>query len=260
MGIFKTEKCPICGVPTGVFSKSSAKYDGAFVCQTCTKKLVSNGIVLFRLNKYPIEELKNIVGISHKSEEEHQKELDAFTATKKIGNYIYFDNDHKKYAIVKTSLTGKVVDMQIYDYSSIIDFELLEDGNSIEKGGIGRALVGGALFGGVGAIVGGNTGHKHKRTCSKLQIKITQNDISIPAIYVDFISTETKKTSSIYTTAYQFAQEAMSVLNIITNDLNKNTTNTNSNADEIKKFKELLDEGIITQEEFDKKKKELLGI
>jgi hypothetical protein len=33
-----------------------------------------------------------------------------------------------------------------------------------------------------------------------------------------------------------------------------------SAAEEIKKFKELLDQGIITQEEFDKKKKQLLGI
>lgn len=33
-----------------------------------------------------------------------------------------------------------------------------------------------------------------------------------------------------------------------------------SAADEIKKFKELLDSGIITQEEFDAKKKQLLGI
>lgn len=33
-----------------------------------------------------------------------------------------------------------------------------------------------------------------------------------------------------------------------------------SEADEIKKFKELLDQGIITQEEFDLKKKQLLGI
>ena len=33
-----------------------------------------------------------------------------------------------------------------------------------------------------------------------------------------------------------------------------------SAADEIKKFKGLLDEGIITQEEFDAKKKELLGL
>ena len=33
-----------------------------------------------------------------------------------------------------------------------------------------------------------------------------------------------------------------------------------SNAEEIKKFKELLDSGIITQEEFDAKKKQLLGL
>ena len=31
-------------------------------------------------------------------------------------------------------------------------------------------------------------------------------------------------------------------------------------ADELKKFKELLDMGIITQEEFDAKKKQLLGL
>ncbi len=33
-----------------------------------------------------------------------------------------------------------------------------------------------------------------------------------------------------------------------------------SNADELKKFKELLDSGIITQEEFDEKKNQLLGL
>lgn len=33
-----------------------------------------------------------------------------------------------------------------------------------------------------------------------------------------------------------------------------------SAADELKKFKELLDMGIITQEEFDAKKKQLLGL
>lgn len=33
-----------------------------------------------------------------------------------------------------------------------------------------------------------------------------------------------------------------------------------SNADELKKFKDLLDSGVITQEEFDQKKKQLLGL
>ena len=33
-----------------------------------------------------------------------------------------------------------------------------------------------------------------------------------------------------------------------------------SSADELKKYKELLDSGVITQEEFDAKKKQLLGL
>ena len=33
-----------------------------------------------------------------------------------------------------------------------------------------------------------------------------------------------------------------------------------SNADELKKYKDLLDSGVITQEEFDQKKKQLLGL
>jgi hypothetical protein len=37
-------------------------------------------------------------------------------------------------------------------------------------------------------------------------------------------------------------------------------TNTSSPADEIRKYKELLDEGIITQDEFDAVKKRLLGL
>ncbi|HYF83339.1 MAG TPA: DUF4429 domain-containing protein [Clostridia bacterium] len=44
--------------------------------------------------------------------------------------------------------------------------------------------------------------------------------------------------------------------------LNKTGTviNSLSPADEIKKYKELLDDGIITEEEFNKKKKDLLGL
>ena len=41
---------------------------------------------------------------------------------------------------------------------------------------------------------------------------------------------------------------------------NNSTVAAVSSADELKKFKELLDSGIITQEEFDAKKKQLLGL
>ena len=41
---------------------------------------------------------------------------------------------------------------------------------------------------------------------------------------------------------------------------NNDDNNATSNADELKKFKDLLDSGVITQEEFDAKKKQLLGL
>ena len=43
-------------------------------------------------------------------------------------------------------------------------------------------------------------------------------------------------------------------------DNEKNNDNTVSAADEIVKYKNLLDQGIISQEEFDEKKKQLLGL
>ena len=47
---------------------------------------------------------------------------------------------------------------------------------------------------------------------------------------------------------------------IINKQTNQTIVQSLSSADELKKFKELLDAGIITQEEFDQKKKQLLGL
>lgn len=63
---------------------------------------------------------------------------------------------------------------------------------------------------------------------------------------------------------YSSAQECLSLLQLISNKQeaveDSNIAATTSNADEILKFKNLLDSGIITQEEFDAKKKQLLGL
>ncbi len=266
MSFFKTENCPICDTPTSALSKSSAKYNGLFICQDCCKKLIANGINFIGLKKHNIEELQGIIIAAKQKEDEHAAEVKAFEATKKIDNYIYFDDINKKIAIPQKGLLGSISDLKIYNYSDIIDYELLEDGNTLEKGGVGRAIVGGALFGRDAAIIGSVTGHKHISTCAKLQIKITTNDMKDPTAYVNFIESETKKDGIIYKQAYSFAQEALSILNIIGQSNNQEKTatsepkNTSSTADEILKFKQLLDSGIISQEEFDIKKKQLLGI
>ena len=56
---------------------------------------------------------------------------------------------------------------------------------------------------------------------------------------------------------------ALEIKNYIENYSEKPTINANSSlsaADEIKKLKQLLDEGILTEDEFSKKKQQLLGL
>lgn len=66
----------------------------------------------------------------------------------------------------------------------------------------------------------------------------------------------------VYSVPSGYLDEIESYINQARNKSNSSAPATNqvSAADEILKFKNLLDQGIINQEEFDKKKKELLGI
>lgn len=143
-----------------------------------------------------------------------------FNATKKVGTYFYVDDNNKQWVIPDCQITGKIKKAIIHNYNEIINYELLEDGNSLYKGGLGSAIVGGALFGGVGAIVGSTIGAK-KAYCSKLQIKITLNNINNPVEYVNLIESNTKKDNFIYKTCYNSAQEIISILQIICNSNNK---------------------------------------
>lgn len=189
-----------------------------------------------------------------------------FNITKKIGNYLFIDENNKKWTVPQGLFKKTVNPQLIHSYTDILNYELIEDGDIVSKGGIGRALVGGTLFGGVGAVVGGVTGRKNNEVCRLLQIKITLNNLNNPVEYITLIQGSFPKNSFTYNTAFNMAQQIMSVLQIIC-DNNKDTSteeqndnNLSNNIEEIKKFKQLLDEGIITQQEFEIKKKELLNI
>ena len=86
-------------------------------------------------------------------------------------------------------------------------------------------------------------------------------------VYVNLIDTDLKKDGMLYKIASKSIQDILSKFQIILDEIeqeksiNKNSEqNLNSVADEIKKFKDLLDMGAITEEEYKKKKKELLNL
>ncbi|WP_252233792.1 SHOCT domain-containing protein [Clostridium sp. ZS1] len=249
--------CSICNKEIGLNRYKIANNE--WICPECLKKC---GVfhTAKPVLKMTAEEIKDAISINQAKKEE----LELFNATKKIGSYIEFDDNQKKW-LMPDGLFGKRKNPKIYEYSDIVDFELLEDGESIFKGDLGRAITGGVLFGGTGAIVGGITGgEKSEAICTNLKIKITIKNINNPTLYINFITTATKKSSSTYKMEFNLAQECLSVLQLITNNQEVlkevDTTFIGSSTDEILKFKNLLDNGVITQEEFDAKKKQLLGL
>lgn len=259
MGFFSLKQvCSVCGQECGL--NRFQIVNKGWCCSKCFKKA---GLTMASpVGAMSADTIKGIIA----KKEEALQELKTLTITKDFGAYIKFDENNRKW-FVPDGVFGAVKNPIIYSFDDIIAFELLEDGNSITKGGTGRAIAGGLLFGGVGAIVGGNTAkRKTKSTCTKLQIKITVNSMSTPAVYVNLIAGETRTDGFAYKTAYNSAQNILSVLQVIceNNKTMHETTPeshaTTSSADEIIKYKNLLDKGIITQEEFNEKKKQLLGI
>lgn len=252
MGFFSSNAvCAICGKKVGLGRYTFS--DKTFCCPECANQLLA-------INMAP-------AGITSTSAKQalSANNFVPFNATRTVGNHLKIDENSHQWQISDGPFGSAG---NIRKFSSIIDYELIEDGTSVTKGGvsIGRAVVGGVLFGTAGAVLGGVSG-KHVTTplCTNMKIKITLNDMSAPVTYITFINNKTKKDSMIYKLAADSAQQCLSLLNLMClgNDaqqIQSYSASSFSAADEIAKFKKLMDEGIITPEEFEKKKKDLLNL
>lgn len=187
----------------------------------------------------------------------------------KVGNYIRVDNYNKRFKI-----TG---DKEWYSFSNLVNYELYENNSVMQKGGVGRAVVGGVLFGGVGAIVGAQT-RKSQNIVDSLYIRLTLKSTGMRKIV--FINTKTDRDGIFYSMERKNADKVISELDLI---MAKNQEVTQpvlqvqtqpdsptpppaqteqqvvSVADELLKLKQLLDMGVLTDEEFNQQKQKLLN-
>ena len=238
MGLFNKESCIICGGKTNALTK--AKTTSGSVCSSCLS-LCSPGFVKNISNK-------NIDNI---------KEHIAYVK----GKLFYVDkvNEYFYIPVPAATLYNKIP--IVYSFKNLVDYELVVDGETYSKGGasIGRALVGGALFGGAGAIIGGSTGkRKQKEIIKKMYIKISLKHPYDTYTEIPLISSETKKGGLIYNTMTGAANNILALLDFMV--VSEPSVPVSSAADELLKYKQLLDCGLLTEEEFLEKKKQLLNL
>ena len=134
------------------------------------------------------------------------------------------------------------------------------------KGTAGKALVGGLFFGLGGMIVGSSMKRSIQDNCNSLKLIIRINDISQSQISINYFSNVNySKNSYTYKAIKDNLIEVCSTLEYIMNkkDIKEYTNYYENNItlkQQIKELKEMLDEGLIGQDEYEQKKKQILKL
>lgn len=250
MGLFsKGDVCSICGKKAGALTR--AKVADGFVCGDCLK-----GAYQFANfgSSSAADVQRHIEKVRHDT-----SFYSTLTPSGEVADYIKVFSSNRLWCVA----VKKKSPIYLFSFDDIINYELLEDGATVTTGGLGSAVAGATLFGGAGAIVGASLGKKQKDIVNNLSVHISTRIPEIPSLNISLINTETKRGGFIYNGMKELAIQIISLLDQITADndtASASISSSGSAADEILKFKGLLDAGAITQEEYEAKKKQLLGL
>ena len=264
------KKCPVCGAPAKTGLLAFKLNDGSCLCETCMKHVHFEDFQ--NMKTLSVADMIDYQMLRRVDEERFQK----FKCTQELElgpvlshKYLRIDEENKwwYYDIKKPAWTPR-----IFKFEDITDFEYLEDDDTVvTKGGLTRAVVGGVLFGGIGAVVGGLTGKREsKSVINDIVVKISAKDKyrRNTIIQISVKNSTVKRDSLVYRAYKQQAEQLLNVLAKMTDIANEDAAAKEfpsaapvvSGADEILKYKQLLDMGVISSEEFEAKKKQILGL
>ena len=263
--------CARCKQKIGWITKWKCK-DG-MICTDCRALLTK--AVQNNLDRYTISQINYLIDnpeATMSGEQEPQQ-------YKCSNSTITFDPINKSLS----SVTAGFFKSKEIPYSAIMGYEYKEDGKTKGTFGniIGAAVVGGVLFGGAGAIVGALTQKRgERRIIENAEIDVIYKENGHLANFIIHIldsrfNQPTDTRSSSYVVLLEEAKKIMIILDEIIKDKGEELAPENSAdniniasqekiqnisiADEIKKLKDLLDEGVLSSEEFNKEKSRLLN-
>lgn len=192
-----------------------------------------------------------------------------FNKTKSYGNFGQLQHDAQNKLFRNTSFETPIM----FSVDNVTGYDVFQNGQSVIQGSAGRALIGGLAFGEVGAVIGA-AGKKKIKTNSTVEFIFNLDFIDYPCHRILLRGEKDKKIK--YETAMHNAQELAAILDqtLKNRSVHVHVDNPSdssasqepvqsqpaSTADEILKYKSLLDMGAITQEEFELKKRQLLGL
>lgn len=183
---------------------------------------------------------------------------------------IAVDDINQKFCVIDTEI-------RVFSYKDIVGVELFEDGVQLTKTSrgsqLGGAILGGVLAGGVGAVIGGLSGKTTttNELVKSISLRVILNDTNKPFFIGYFLkeNEEINKNSNQYEEALKLANHWFSLISVLIKQADEKDTapkeivksgnDQRSVADELLKLSELMKQGFITGDEFEKQKKKLLS-
>ncbi len=285
------KECSLCGSKIGFFDQNLKFKDKQYICGKCIDKYrfskkegsykarwkairwsTDHSLKEFKENY--IDQGKDfndaLVDVENKklaakqekadNKAKYQALLSDFQKDSYHFSHYYFNQRRQQILVAKTLLN----EYKIINFSDIVSYRVNQNGhNETKHHGITRAIVGGALAGGVGAIVGATTGGKQTDYIDHLGLIISLKDGSnFEVVFIRKIE-QIKSNSLSARASIESLNKLISLIDSIIaqnqasniDKINSNSDTSNDSADEIRKFKKLAEDGIITQEEFEAKKK-----
>jgi hypothetical protein len=233
--------CPVCGGKLGLLNREKSA-DG-LICAGCSNFFYSK--LGFRAAKQSTAALADYWATL-------ERRRKAFKETDSIYDgdalFVSIDKPNRLFCIGHRS--GDKGPRMIYSFDEVAGYESDADDVMVTQsvGGIGRAVVGAAVAGPVGAIVGASTAKSETRKGrSKENVSIR---FALP------LGEQVLPVQKYPGGITEFLKECTSGKEKAAQP----TTAAGSVADELLKFKQLLDLGAITEDEYAAKKSQLLGM
>lgn len=265
MGFFsnKDKACPICGGATPRLL--AKKFEGQPICSACADNILADDELI---HSWTLEDLRKHL----KLREENKILLESFTPSRMVEyEYEAVIDDAKGLFYIKQWTEDNP---PIFRFEDIAGFTIELGYHTVESWSRGmmrtqfKPLELGVM-GGIAALAEAFSDDDNKKNeYENLRVTLKVNTPYLQEYELCNLSVDGRGQTEY---ANDLAQE-MAKVNTICNLIISLTTGAgetpqnvtapqvNKTVDDIKKFKELLDAGIITQDEFDTKKKQLLGI
>lgn len=233
--------CPVCGGKLGLLNREKSA-DG-LICAGCSNFFYSK--LGFRAAKQPTNALA-AYWVTMEQRRAAFKETDSIYD----GDSLFVSIDKSNRLFFFGHRSGDKGPRVIYSFDEVAGYESDADDVMVTQsvGGIGRAVVGAAVAGPVGAIVGASTAKSETRKGrSKENVSIR---FALP------LGEQVLPVQKYPGGITEFLKECTSGKEKAAHP----TTAAGSVADELLKFKQLLDLGAITEDEYAAKKSQLLGM